>query len=437
MTHPQVSAGAGQDADPDEPDLARLDALPSHVRTRVVALAAEVLTQVPGLPPSLRRVADFAPARRARAGGAAILTALADDDLRARIATQVAARTGRDDEVEVAARAWLTREANWQDAIERAVTQAADAVDVERVVAELDRTRSRAEAAEQALREARAKAKSQVEDYKAENSTLRRKLGEARAAERQAREAARRAEAAAEEAGRRAEAAQSGQDKELRRLRARVEELEAAEGARRRTTRADRDEASLRARLLLDAVIDAATGLRRELALPVVPGNPADRVEAAFTEAVDDARGAGAGGLGPASAALLEQSLGLPRARLIVDGYNVSKSAWERQSLEAQRQRLLRGLAPLVARTGAETTVVFDAANVTSRPVVAAPRGIKVVFSPTGVIADVVIADLVAAEPPGRVVIVVSDDQEVARDARAAGARSIASSALVDLLGRV
>ena len=132
---------------------------------------------------------------------------------------------------------------------------------------------------------------------------------------------------------------------------------------------------------------------------------------------------------------LLEQLLTMPRSRLLVDGYNVSKSAWGQSALEAQRQRLLRSLAPLVARTGAETTVVFDAANLTSRPVVAAPRGVKVVFSPPGVIADDVIRDLVAAEPPGRTVVVVTDDQEVIRDARAAGARVASASALVALLG--
>jgi hypothetical protein len=61
---------------------------------------------------------------------------------------------------------------------------------------------------------------------------------------------------------------------------------------------------------------------------------------------------------------------------------------------------------------------------------------VKVIFSPEGVIADDVIRDLVAAEPPGRVVVVVSSDQEVARDVMRAGARSAASSALVDLLSR-
>ena len=58
----------------------------------------------------------------------------------------------------------------------------------------------------------------------------------------------------------------------------------------------------------------------------------------------------------------------MPRARLLVDGYNVSKAAWPTSSLEAQRIRLLTGLAPLVARTGAETTVVFDAAETDHRP---------------------------------------------------------------------
>ena len=142
--------------------------------------------------------------------------------------------------------------------------------------------------------------------------------------------------------------------------------------------------------------------MRRELGLSPVAGAPADRLEAELSEPVDDARTPGASGvLGPGSVSILEQLLTMPRARLLVDGYNVSKGAWEGSSLEAQRQRLLRSLAPLVARTGVETTVVFDAANLTSRPVVAAPRGVKVLFSPPGVIADDVIRDLVAAEPPG------------------------------------
>ena len=50
---------------------------------------------------------------------------------------------------------------------------------------------------------------------------------------------------------------------------------------------------------------------------------------------------------------------------LIVDGYNVTKAAWPELSLERQRDRLLGGLAPMAARSGAEVTVVFDAAGAT------------------------------------------------------------------------
>ena len=94
--------------------------------------------------------------------------------------------------------------------------------------------------------------------------------------------------------------------------------------------------------------------------------------------------------------------LGLPRAHLIVDGYNVTKTGYPELSLADQRDRLIRGLAALSARTSAELTVVFDGAAVaTARP---AGRGIRVLFSPPGVLADDVIRDLVRsrADRPGR-----------------------------------
>ena len=81
------------------------------------------------------------------------------------------------------------------------------------------------------------------------------------------------------------------QDKELRRLRAQVAQGEADASATRRATRSDRDEATVRARVLLDTVLEAAAGLRRELALPAVTGNPADRVEAGLAD--DAGRDAG------------------------------------------------------------------------------------------------------------------------------------------------
>jgi predicted RNA-binding protein with PIN domain len=409
--------------------------LPDVLRGRVVALSAEVLPQVVRLPPSLRRVVDFAPARRARLGGSAIVAALgSDEDFRDRVGTQVAARPVGDtaDEVELAARAWLARPDGWTGTVADGVRRASERVETPPATDETARLRARLADAEQAVRDLKALHRVRVEEYKSENAALRRKLGEARTAERSAREAL--AERDRSDSGEKARADDRAatQDKELRRLRAQVAQGEADASATRRATRSDRDEATVRARVLLDTVLEAAAGLRRELALPAVTGNPADRVEAGLAD--DAGRDPAGVGVRPVTPALLEQYLAMPRARLLVDGYNVSKAEWPASSLEAQRIRLLTGLAPLVARTGAETTVVFDAAASTVRPVVPTPRGVKALFSPPGVIADDVLRDLVAAEPSGRVLVVVTDDQAVARDVVRDGARCVPTSALRALL---
>ena len=426
----------------------QLAELPDEVRLRVLSLTADVLGLVPTLPAPLRKVADFAPARRARLGATAIVAALsADDDFRERVAVQVeaklpAARAGLDgeapdaDPVELAALSWLTRPDEWEAALASALTTVvARTVAVPSSTDDTDRWRDKAQAAEQALRDARARHRADLADLKADNAQLRRKLGEERAKLKEAVATADAAGVQLEDSRRQAEAAASAQDREIRQLRAHVERFGAEAQSERRTARADRDEATIRARLLLDTVIDAANGLRRELSLPAVSGSPGDRVETELAEE-GTRTSSSTGSLSPLSPALLEQYLAMPRARMIIDGYNVSKTAWPSSSLEAQRIRLLNGLAPVVARTGAETTVVFDAAATTNRPVVNTPRGVKVRFSPEGVIADDVIRDLVDAEPEGRVVIVVTNDQEVATDVVRAGARSVAVESLLGLIER-
>ncbi|WP_244927528.1 NYN domain-containing protein [Nocardioides sp. W7] len=404
-----------------------------------MALTADVLPAVVRLPPALRRVAEFAPVRRARLGAGAIITALADEEFRERVATQVAGRTSPDREDDAAGRAalaWLLRPEGWPTVVEEAAVELAERDGAtERDEAEAARLRQRLEQVEQTLREVRAAHKVQVEEYKVEVSTLRRKLGEARAGERSAREEAEEATRAAEERRTATETASAAQDKELRRLRAQVERAEAELSAGRRAARSERDEGSLRARMLLDTVLESAAGLQRELALPPVSGAPGDRIERELAEAGAPAA-ASTAVPGGATPAVLEQYLSLPRARLLVDGYNVSKTAWPESTLEAQRTRLLGALAPLVARTGAEATVVFDAASSSTRPVVRVPRGVKVLFSPEGVIADDVLRELVAAEPRGRMVVVVSSDRAVATDVSRAGARAVASEALLGLLAR-
>lgn len=412
---------------------APLAELPDAVRLRVLALSADALPAVSAVPAPLRRVVLFAPQRRAKLGGAAIAAALSDDDFRAHVGLQVAAgsRPGEDDVAAVAAFAWLTRSDDWHATYDGAVARLSSAP-VE-TGAESERLLRRVEVLEGQLREGKATHRQRLDDLRTENTTLRRTLGDTRATQRAtqaALDAARDTLAAAETtAGQASDRAET----ELRRLRAQVEELAAGQRTDRRDARTQRIEATLRARLLLDTVIDAATGLRRELALPPVEGAPGDRVEAEVVAAA----GPTVPRPGPPddSPALLEQLLSMPRARLVIDGYNVSKQEWERSSLEAQRVRLVGSLAPLVARTGADTTVVFDAAASTSRPVVATPRGVKVLFSPPGVIADDVIRDLVAAEPAGRPLVVVTSDRALADDVARDGARVVASVTLVALLG--
>ncbi len=431
---------------------ARGPEVPEAVRLRLVALTAEVLPAVDPLPAPLKRVAAFTPARRARSGGSQIALLLGtDDEFRARVGTQVAAvlpdlaasldgahAPDTADPLDLAVLLWLSRPHGWEDAWAAAVARLAERHRHEATrqeAEELERLRLRLAEAEQVLREARGRHKDQVDDLKSENAALRRKLGDTRAAVRAIEESADRARREQDEHSQAARAAAAAAEAEQRRLRARVAELEASATEARRETRTAKDDAGLRARLLLDTMLDAAQGLRRELGLPPTSGAPADRLEAELAAAGVD-RAEGAGSSGPSSPALLESYLAMPRVRLIVDGYNVSKTAWPESPLEAQRIRLLGGIAAVVARSGAETTVVFDAASLAARPPVSPPRGVKVVFSPPGVIADDVIRDLVAAEPRGRVVVVVTSDQELVRDVRRAGARSVASDALVGVLSR-
>ncbi|MFS3129700.1 NYN domain-containing protein [Nocardioides sp. Bht2] len=428
----------------NQPESPRARSLPDPVRSRVVALVAEVLPQVAEPPPSLRRVATFAAPRRARLGRNQIAAAIeTDDDFRGHVAALVSALSGDlataladgvapavAEPVEVAAIAWLTRADGWEALFDAAVEQvegAADAVDPR----EVERLRGRIAEAEGALREQRLRHKERLGELKDENTSLRRKLGEARAAQRAVVTDVDRAATEAEQARESAEQALASALADNRRLKSQLEELQTQIAAIRRDSRSERDEATLRARLLLDTLLDAGQGLRRELALPPVSGAPGERVEAEIAAARD---AVAEPGVSPSRPGLLEGYLAMPRARLLIDGYNVSKEAWPESSLEAQRIRLLAQLSTLVARTGAETTVVFDAASSAHRPLVNPPRGVKVLFSPEGVIADDVLRDLVEAEPEGRMVVVVTSDREVVRDVRRMGARTVGAGALLGLL---
>jgi predicted RNA-binding protein with PIN domain len=80
--------------------------------------------------------------------------------------------------------------------------------------------------------------------------------------------------------------------------------------------------------------------------------------------------------------------------------------------------------------------VVFDGAEMSGPVQLSQPRGVRVRFSPPGVIADEVIRQLVRAEPSGRPLVVVSSDREVAESVGGAGARAVSAAALVARIGR-
>jgi predicted RNA-binding protein with PIN domain len=443
---------SGEGAEPQEARASLSGPLPDPVRARVVALTADALGRMPPeqVPGSLKRVASFAPGRRARLAGSQIASVLeTDEEFRQRVAIQArttvsevaeALESGATplaaDPVEVAAVAYLLRPEGWVGVVERS----AGAADVERAAdagreaeQQVARMRKQLDEVTEELRKAREKSKAQIATLKDENAQLRHKLGETRHRLKAAQSAEADAQRAEAEAQAAASSAAAASDAEIRRLRTRADELERELAVGRRGDRAEKEAGTLRARLLLDTLLDSVQGLRRELALPAVEGAPADSVEADVAEQ-GSRTSSGHGSLAPDDPGLLNELLNLPRVHLIVDGYNVTKHAWPESPLERQRDRLMKGLAPLVARTRADVTVVFDAAETADRPPINKPRGVRVLFSPVGVIADDVIRQLVAVEPAGRPLVVVSSDQEVVRDVTKAGARAVASPALSALL---
>jgi hypothetical protein len=415
------------------------------VRQRLIQVAAEVLGGLPPdeVPASLRAVARFTPAKRHRVGAVAIAGALdVDPDFRARVAETVQAaspglvdglREGADlhasDPVDIAVVAYLTRLPGWQAAVSEATerwTQQraprdAAAEEGTRLRAELAELRSRLKSAT-ALHRDRTEESAAITELAAARKQLRARIGEVRAAQRERDDA----RAVADQVRAELAATLATHEAELRRLRLRIAELEKAGEAVRRTTRTDRELDDARLRALLDTLTEAAAGVRRELSLPASALRPADTVVTA---------GAADGGRRAADdPAALERLLALPQAHLIVDGYNVTKTGYGGLALADQRVRLTAALAALHSRSPLEITVAFDGA---ARPATQtrAPRGVRVLFSAEDELADDLIRRLVAAEPTGRPVVVVTTDQQIVTDVRAMDAWTAPSSVLLALLG--
>lgn len=429
-------------------------ALPEPVRQRVVTLAAAALGALAGdeLPVPLRRVANFAPHRRARLGGQLIALHLDADPLfRQRVGQRARETSGAlgeaiaegtvpaaADPVDVAALAYLCRPTGWTDLV-------ASAAETVRADAESTALAERIHAAEQRAARAeheRAVARVEADKLRDELARLREEAAtlreEVRNLGRSLRETQNREKRASDllavEKGR-AQRAAADNEAELRRLRTRLADAEDLASGARQAAKEARAVDEARLWLLLETIGQAAVGLKRELAIEPATVLPADHVATHFGERPGGAGAGAARALDADDPARLDQLLALPKVHLIVDGYNVTKTGYGELSLEQQRGRLITGIGGIAAQTGAEVTIVFDGAE----KLVAAPtppRGVRVLFSRKGETADELIRRLVRAEPAGRPVVVVSTDREVAEGVRRHGAYPLSSDTLLRRLAR-
>ena len=120
-------------------------------------------------------------------------------------------------------------------------------------------------------------------------------------------------------------------------------------------------------------------------------------------------------------------------AQLIIDGYNVAKLGWPNLPLEEQRNVLLDVVENLALRFGTNVTVIFDGASVVGAHA-SRRRLTRVVYSPSGIIADDVIRDEVSRIPANNAVVVVTNDAQIVRDVRRDGANVVPSNAFLSIL---
>jgi len=428
--------------------------LPDGVRRRVVQIVSDGFggLTVAELPAQLRQYARFTPTRRAKFAGNAMAAALESDTLfRQRIGERLreaqpelagALDSGSPppaaDPLDVAAAAYVLRPTGWVKLV-TAAGEEAQRADAERADeesrAELERLREELAQARGQTRSETERLRTELDAARREAESLHRKLRGALSDVKRGEAALRKLQGEMDTVRTEGQTQVSAAESESRRLKARLGEAEAALEATRKAAREGRSVEDMRVRLLLDTVLDAAQGLRRELALPPVSVRPAETVDAVEPGRMTP-KDIAARALSDSDPAVLDQLLALPQAHLVVDGYNVTKTGYPQMPLEKQRLRLLGQLSGLAAQSGAEVTCVFDGAELAAPVLLAPPRGVRVLFSKPGVTADELIRQLVRAEPPGRPVIVASTDREVADGIARAGARPVASAVLLKRLSR-
>ncbi len=220
-----------------------------------------------------------------------------------------------------------------------------------------------------------------------------------------------------------------------------------ADAAAAKADSADVSVAEMRAELLAAfAARDAALADRAA----VHGGVSADveRVRALLTEALALTRSAGPsarrrqrkpialpGGIYGNSDAAGEHLLRAAGAVVLVDGYNVAKLGWPGLSLDRQRDVCIEAAENLARRWGSLIHIVFDGASIVGASA-NSRRLVRVSFSPEGVSADDVLRAEVAALDADRPVVVVTNDQAIVTDVRAAGSNVVTSDTFLALARR-
>jgi predicted RNA-binding protein with PIN domain len=427
--------------------------VPDEVRQRLVELAATAIGAWPesDIPRPLRQIARFTPAKRARQGAGPLWAEIAGNEEFRRglaelsetampeLAAQVAENTVPDDadRIMVGALRYLLRPSGWDEGLAglaKELSAEREQRDLEgelsRMSTELAKARSSmrelTDARDRALAEVSAAASRAEDDVVRLKKELRALKGALSRAEKSAADAeSRLAQVEADMAKAEAEAVT-----EARRSASRIATLEAELDTIRRTGRAARDYDEVRLWLLLEQLSQAADGLRG-MGLARDPGmRPAD--------AVVDAPEAEAARMSVLDASALDRLLHGQYVHLIIDGYNLTKSAWPDLALTDQRARLTTAARALSQRRGIEVTVVFDGqgAAIAPGPGSGPARHFRVRFSAKDQIADDLIRELLSLEPPGRTVVVASSDKEVAASVRSMRAWSVPADTMLERLSR-
>lgn len=445
-------ASAGDDAIRNEVRPAEL-VVPREVQRVVVEVAATAIGNKPPneIPKTLRPIARFTPARRARSGAPLLWAAASgDEDFRASLVEIVTAgmpelveqvtsgEVPEDaDRITVGALRFLIRPDGWEQALtaldvdlrgERSARDADEAL--ERTRRELDHAREQVAQLTRDVAEARLGQDQRAEQLAAETTRLKKEIRALKASLSRAEKAASDFEAERDRARDDVARIEAEALSDARNSAARIGALEAELDNVRRTGRAARDYDEVRLWLLLEQLTQAADGIRG-MGLARDPGvRPAE----AAAQTLD------AGGVRPSvlDALALDRLLHGQHVHLIIDGYNLTKTAYGELSLVDQRARLLTSARTLVQRRGIEATVVFDGQGVTDTASAAgaASRYFRVRFSAQGQLADDLIRELLALEPAGRTVVVASSDKEVAASARTWRAWSVRADTMLDRLNR-